>query len=93
MTDTDAELLLQAVMVLLPKLKREHSHCDDSWYCCRACRHSDHGLYEGEHLGEGHDTKPFVTSFKPGDCTCGAAELNAKADDVLRMFDEVRRCG
>ena len=92
MTVSGADLLLQAVMVLLPKLKREHYHCDDCWYCCRACRHSDHVLYEGEHLGEGYDTLSIDKSFKPGDCTCDAEELNAKVDEVLRRFDEVKRC-
>ena len=89
MTDTDAELLLQRLMVLLPTLKREHSHGEDVWYCCRACRHPDHWLLEGEHIG----SSLTVDLFKPGVCTCGAAEWNAKADDALRWFDEVRRCG
>ena len=79
---TGVDLLadIHTLLALLAESKREHEHCDDCWYCCRACRHSDHGLYEGEHLGEGDDTLSIGASFKPGDCTCGATEWNAKVD-------------
>ena len=77
---------LDELLELLKESKREHDHCDDCWYCCRACRNSDHGLCEGEHLGDGADTLSIGTSFKPGDCTCGAAEWNAKIDAALREY-------
>ena len=57
---------LDELLELLKESKREHDHCDDCWYCCRACRNSDHGLCEGEHLGDGADTLSIGTSFKPG---------------------------
>ena len=31
---TDLDKLLE----LLAESKREHDHCEDAWYCCRACR-------------------------------------------------------
>ena len=91
MPDTDA--LLAGVLALLAESKRAHAHCDDCWYCCRACRHSDHALYEAEDLGEGFDTLSIGESYKPGDCTCGADEWNAKVDAMLRDYDhaEVNR--
>ena len=70
------------LLALLAESKREHDHCDD---CCGACRHSDHGLDEGEHLGEGD----FTLSLGPGDCTCGAAEWNAKVNAALREYGPV----
>ena len=74
------------VLALLAESKRTHMHCDDDcWYCCRACRHDDHILIDGEHLGEGADTQG--KSFKRGDCTCGAAEWNNKVDALLRKFE------
>ena len=71
---TGVDLLadIHTLLALLKESKREHEHCDDSWYCCRACRHSDHGLVDGEVLRV------------PPDCTCGASEWNAKVDDVLK---------
>ena len=60
---------LDKLLALLAESKREHDHCDDCWYCrracCRACRHPDHGLYEGEHLGEGYET-----DTRPGAGVC-----------------------
>ena len=42
---------LDKLLELLKESKRDHDHCDDSWYCCGACRHPDHMLVEGEHIG------------------------------------------
>ena len=64
---------LDKLLALLKESKREHTHCDDSWYCCGACRHPDHTLVE------------------IGDCTCGAAEWNAKVDKALREFGPAER--
>ena len=58
--------------------KREHLHCDDSWYCCGACRHSDHGLVDGESIGEGWHRDGG------GKCTCGASEWNSRVDAELK---------
>ena len=80
---------LDKLLELLKESKREHDHCDDCWYCCRACRHPDHVLYEGDHLGEGNDTLSIEKSFIPGTCTCGAAEWNAKVDREIRTFGSV----
>ena len=44
---------LDELLELLMESKREHTHCEDVWYCCRACRHPDHMLVEGEHIGDG----------------------------------------
>ena len=71
---------IDKLLGLLKDAKREHSHCEDVWYCCRACRHPDHMLHEGEHIG----SSLTVDLFKPGVCTCGAAEWNAKVDAALR---------
>ena len=90
--DTDTLLgLCEGLFELLKESKREHYHCDDCWYCCRACRHDDHQLVDGEHLGEGCYTWPTAShSYRhnPGVCTCGAAEWNAKVDAALRKFGE-----
>jgi hypothetical protein len=63
---------------LLRESKRSHFHCDDSWYCCRACRHPDHGLEEDEHLGKNPDSV-----LCDGSCTCGVDAWNKKIDEVL----------
>lgn len=70
------------LVALLRESRREHLHCDDSWYCCRACRSSDHMLVEGEHLGHGYDRQPHEDHGK-GLCTCGADAWNARVDAVL----------
>ena len=38
-------------------------------------------------LARGCDTLSIGNSFAPGDCTCGAAEWNAKVDAALREFN------
>ena len=43
---------LDKLLELLKESKREHTHCEDVWYCCRACRHN-HMLVEGEHIVDG----------------------------------------
>ena len=75
---------LDKLLELLKESKREHYHCDDSWYCCGACRHQNHMLVEGEHVG----MIPIGVEIgvKPGTCTCGAAEWNAKVDHAIRTF-------
>ncbi len=72
------------ILQLLRDLRREHVHCDDSWYCCRACRAADHFLDEGEQLGKGEDG--------PGDgrCTCGAEATNARIDALLEKLTDAR---
>ena len=65
------------LMALLRESKREHLHCDDSFYCCGACRSSDHGLAEGETVGVGWRRDGG------GACTCGAAEWNDRVDAEL----------
>ena len=80
MSDTD--VLLAGVLALLAESKREHDHCDDSWYCCGACRHPDHMLVDGEHVGL------IPVGGEPGACTCGAAEWNAKVDAALSIVPE-----
>ena len=74
---------LDKLLALLKESKREHHHCDDVWYCCRACRHPDHMLVEGEHIGDGIIEKTG-RSFKLGVCECGADEWNAKVDAAMR---------
>ncbi|MCR4301843.1 MAG: hypothetical protein NUV51_09555 [Sulfuricaulis sp.] len=58
--------------------RRGHYHCDDSWYCCRACRAADHQLADGEHLGRNGESV-----LCDGRCTCGADTWNALVDAVL----------
>ena len=72
---------LDKLLELLKESKREHYHCDDSWYCCRACRHPDHMLAEGENIGS---SVVGGLTFEPGVCTCGASEWNAKVDAALQ---------
>ena len=79
---------LDKLLELLKESKREHVHCDDCWYCCRACRHPDHMLNAGEHLGAGFDMLSIRKSLIPGGCTCQAAEWNAKVDAALREYGE-----
>ena len=72
------------VLALLEESKREHVHCEDVWYCCRECRHPDHMLIEGEHLG---DSIVFGVTFESGVCSCGAAEWNNKVNAMLHKFE------
>src|SRR2546430_2375640 len=69
----------EPLMALLQESKREHYHCDDSWYCCGKCTHQDHVLHEGEYLSS-HGGEAARTS---GACNCGADKWNARVDAVL----------
>ena len=89
----NAMVKIDKLLKLLAESKREHEHCDDCWYCCRACRHPDHMLLDGDHLGIGFDDPCFNDpasskpgTFKPGTCTCGVAAWNAKVNDTLKEF-------
>ena len=86
---TGVDLLadIHTLLALLAESKREHDHCDDSWYCCGACRHPDHMLVDGEHVV----MIPIGVELgvEPGTCTCGASEWNAKVDEATR---EAHRC-
>lgn len=62
----------EPLMQVLRESKREHQHCEDSFYCCRRCTSPDHFLLEGETLG-GDLTE----------CTCGADAWNARVDAAL----------
>lgn len=60
------------LVALLREARREHYHCDDSWYCCPLCDSDDHG---GPGAGGAYK--------KPGECTCGADAFNARIDALL----------
>jgi hypothetical protein len=51
---------------------REHYHCDDSWYCCGACVHPDHG-----------ELSSANPDRIPGKCNCEAEEWNNKVRKAL----------
>lgn len=53
--------------------RREHYHCEDSFYCCPRCKHSDHGTNDA-----GDIWNPDMK------CICGADELNERIDKVLQ---------
>lgn len=57
------------LITLLRESRREHRHCDDSWYCCKKCSAIDHGGLEDV----------------PADamCNCGADAWNARVDAAL----------
>ena len=58
----------EPMVKLLRESIKPHHHCDDSWYCCPRCQHSDHG-------------KSYIG---PSDlCDCGADEWNKKVEAVL----------
>lgn len=72
---------------LLREAKRQHYHCDDSWYCCGKCscncrwmsapdHEHDEACYPESHAGE--------AARLNGICNCGADEWNAKIDAALR---------
>ena len=72
---------IEELLNLLKGSKKGHYHCEDDWFCCRACRHSDHLLDDGEHLGNGWDVYK-----NPGDCTCEAAAWNNRIDAMLEKW-------
>lgn len=72
--------------------RREHYHCDDSWYCCGKCTHPDHGA--DDWLDDGTETvkpgRPEYPSSHDGEaarqsgvCNCGADAWNARVEAAL----------
>ncbi len=61
---------------LLVESKRDHTHCDDSWYCCGKCRAADHLLSADEWLSSNR----YRTG---GVCSCGADAWNKRVDEII----------
>ena len=59
---------------LLRESKRQHYHCDDSWYCCPRCDCPDHP-----------SGPPSLGAERTGkdECDCGATKWSAKVDAAL----------
>lgn len=75
-SDGNPTTKLLLLIDLLQESKMHHRHCDDSWYCCGACVHLDHGpLYD-------IDQEP--DQRKAGVCNCGADQWNARIEEALR---------
>lgn len=55
---------------LLEESRRKHYHCDDSYYCCKACAHPDH-------------PSKWIDPSEP--CTCGASDWNSRLDAALAV--------
>jgi hypothetical protein len=73
-----ARMTFAELRALLADSRREHYHCDDSWYCCGKCDHPDHdGEFPSSHDGEARRTA--------GVCNCGADAWNARVDAALAM--------
>lgn len=82
-----AREFLVEIRAFIAGQRMEHRHCDDCWYCCRACRALDHQLGPDEHLSAGHDTlsqKPFIA----GKCTCQADAQNDAITRILQKIDD-----
>jgi hypothetical protein len=62
----------EPLVKLLRESRREHYHCDDSYYCCGACDAEDHGP-----LGGGFANR------EGGVCNCGADEWNKRIEEAL----------
>ncbi len=62
---------------LVEAFRREHYHCDDSWYCCGKCMHSDHFPTHEEDYPSSHDGRVS------GKCDCGADAWNARVDAAM----------
>lgn len=80
----------EPLMQLARDSRREHYHCDDSWFCCGKCTHPDHGLCnQTKEEDHEHDASCYVGSHvgynarTSGVCNCGADEWNARVDAVL----------
>lgn len=71
---------IESLESTLRRSKREHGHCDDSWYCCGKCQHPDHMLHEGEYL-DSHDGEAARVS---GVCNCGTDIYNKTIDNLLQ---------
>lgn len=69
---THAEML----MSLLRESRREHHHCDDTWYCCKKCSHDCFGELPSAYGRKGEIVLGAL-------CTCGADEWNARVDAAL----------
>jgi hypothetical protein len=75
----------EPLVALLRDARREHYHCDDSWYCCGKCTHSDH-IYRVEGEWQEGDEYPLSEGFAgrvKGRCTCGADAWNARVGAAL----------
>lgn len=73
---------IAGLVALLRESKREHYHCDDSWYCCGACTHPDHcDMGVCSHEGE--------SARVQGVCNCGADTWNARVDVALPPDQEI----
>jgi len=79
----------EPLVALLREARREHYHCNDSWYCCGKCTHSDHVLCDGDEEDHEHNAACYLGSHKgeaartSGICNCGADAWNARVDAVL----------
>lgn len=71
---------IESLESALKQSKREHYHCDDSWYCCGKCQHGDHLLCIGEYL-DSHDGEAARVS---GVCNCGTDLYNKTIDSILQ---------
>jgi len=70
----------EPLMALLREARREHYHCDDSWYCCGKCDHPDHGQLYPEYFLSSHDGEAARVA---GICNCLADAWNARIDKAL----------
>ena len=66
---------------LLIDSKRDHTHCEDSWYCCGKCQAADHLLSADEWLPPNR----YRTS---GVCNCGADAWNQRVDEAVTNFSD-----
>jgi hypothetical protein len=80
----DIEVRIAKLEALLRESKREHYHCDDSWYCCGKCRHPDHVLLDPEDYLDSHGGEAARVG---GVCNCGADAWNKRVDDLLNDKD------
>lgn len=65
----------EPLVALLKESRREHHHCDDSWYCCGKCKSEDHcGITLTSH---------DAPKRRAGVCDCGADAWNARVDAAL----------
>ena len=72
---THDELLqeIERLQSLLLESKREHEHCEDSWFCCGKCDALDHdGEFPSSHRNR-----------ESGVCNCSADAWNACVDAAL----------
>lgn len=73
----------EPLMTLLRDSKREHHHCEDSWYCCGKCSCSCMHLGDDSHEHD-EDCWPSTHSERTsGVCNCGADAWNTRVEAVL----------